>query len=125
MVPQLENYRRRRRRRQTRYQFSIQEWFEQFGPVFAVTVCLNNGVLLNLYKKRAQLEHHIKLEAIEETKFARLTRSQSSRSAKVVPRVRKHARRLLRASPAHYTSLGALFVFSAVREASHGVYRCA
>ena len=47
------------------------EWFEaKFGPVFMVTVCLNNGRLVKLFKRKRFLEKEIELETLEEEKYA-------------------------------------------------------
>lgn len=36
--------------------------------MFMVTVCLNNGKLLKLFKKKRFIENEMKLEAIEEAR---------------------------------------------------------
>lgn len=51
---------------------------ERFGGVFMVTVCLNNGKLLNLFKAKRAIEHEMALEAIEEEKYAKAKRRASS-----------------------------------------------
>jgi hypothetical protein len=51
---------------------------ERFGPVFMVTVCLNNGKLLNLFKQKRAIENEMALEAIEEEKYAKAKRRASS-----------------------------------------------
>jgi hypothetical protein len=67
----------------------VQTWFEErFGKgaddkgnssvVFMVTVCLNNGDLLNLFKQKKFLENEMKLEAIDEEKYSKAKRRASS-----------------------------------------------
>lgn len=51
---------------------------ERFGGVFMVTVCLDNGPLLNLFKQKRAIEHEMALEAIEEEKYAKAKRRASS-----------------------------------------------
>jgi len=56
------------------------EWkkfFEQHGAVFMVTVCLNNGKMLKLFKEKRRLEYQMHLEAIEEAKFSKAKRRAS------------------------------------------------
>jgi len=49
------------------------DFFEQrFGKVFMVTVCLNNGPLLRLLKRKANVEHELKQEALEDADYLRL-----------------------------------------------------
>lgn len=51
--------------------FPEQAWFEQrFGAVFMLTVCLNNGELLLLLKRKRELEQEMLFEAaFDATKY--------------------------------------------------------
>jgi hypothetical protein len=58
-----------------------QNWFEElYGPnsVFMVTVCLNNGPLLQLFKLKRFLEHEMLLEAHDMEQYNTKKRSAST-----------------------------------------------
>jgi hypothetical protein len=49
------------------------EFFEsRFGPVFMVSVCLDNGALIKLFKQKRFIENEMMLEAIEEERYAKV-----------------------------------------------------
>jgi hypothetical protein len=52
------------------YAHSTQNFFENlFGPVFMVTVCVNNGYLMQLFKKKKFLQKELRFEELEEHRY--------------------------------------------------------
>ena len=88
------------------------EWFEsRFGTVFMVTVCLNNGPLLRLFKSKRYYEHELYLDTAHNYEHKGLFTDSSLDDVTNIPSPRSWMKKFLEVIGMIYSKLSVLFSY--------------